>query len=96
MSSEALFLFITAVTVLYWFMFYTFMKESGQMKDERGRRINQIASEKILIVVQMLLLVGILAVNVFPSTNPVKILALIYIVAIFGHAALRYYYLRVM
>ncbi|NJE25862.1 hypothetical protein E3E22_04345 [Thermococcus sp. MV5] len=96
MSSEALFLFIAALTALYWFMFYKFMKESGEMKDERGRRINQLASEKILIVVQMLLLVGILAVNAFPSMNPIKLLALIYVVAIFGHAALRYYYLRVM
>ncbi|ASJ05869.1 DUF2178 domain-containing protein [Thermococcus pacificus] len=96
MGSGLLFLFIAAVTGIYWFMFWRFMKETGQMKDERGRRINQIASEKILIIVQMMLLVGLLASEKFETLDASKILALIYVVAIFGHASLRYYYSRVM
>lgn len=96
MGSEALFIFIAAATVIYWFAFYRFMKETGQMKDERGRRINQVASEKTLIIVQMLLLMGILAVDAFRWLDPAKVLALIYVVAIFGHALIRYHYSRVM
>ena len=96
MGSEALFIFIAAATVIYWLAFYRFMKETGQMKDERGRRINQIASEKTLIIVQMLLRAGVLAVDAFQWLDPAKVLALIYVVAIFGHALIRYYYSRVM
>ncbi|MBC7094928.1 DUF2178 domain-containing protein [Thermococcus sp.] len=96
MGSEALFVFIAAVTVIYWFAFYRFMKETDQMNDERGRRINQIASEKTLIIVQVLLLVGVLAVDAFQWLDPTKVLALIYVVAIFGHALIRYYYSRRM
>lgn len=96
MSSKALFLFITAATVLYWFMFYRFMKESGQMKDERGRHINQMASEATLIIVQMLLLIGLLAVEVFKWLDAGKMLTFVYVVAIFGHTLVRYYYVRVM
>jgi|GEM_PF-2045332 len=96
MGSVWLFVFIAAATVIYWFAFYRFMKETGQMKDERGRKINQIASEKTLIIVQMLLLVGVLAVDAFQGLDPAKVLALIYVIAIFGHALIRYHYSRVM
>jgi len=96
MGSEALFIFIAAATVVYWVAFYRFMKGTGQMKDERGRRINQIASEKTLIIVQILLLMSVLAVDNLEWLDPAKVLALIYTVAIFGHALMRYYYSRVM
>ncbi|AEK73758.1 hypothetical protein GQS_09320 [Thermococcus sp. 4557] len=96
MGSEALFIFIAAATVIYWVVFYRFMKETGQMKDERGRRINQIASERTLIILQVLLLIAILAVDNLEWLDPAKVLALIYVVAIFGHALMRYHYSRVM
>lgn len=96
MGSETLFLLIAALTVVYWFTFYSFMKETGQMKDERGRRINQAASEKVLIIVQMMLLLGLLTLEKFETLDASKVLALIYAVAILGHALLRYYYSRVM
>jgi len=96
MGSEWLFLFIAAATVIYWVAFYRFMKETGQMKDERGRRINQIASERTLIILQVLLLIAILAVDNLEWLDPAKVLALIYVVAIFGHALMRYHYSRVM
>ncbi|ASJ14783.1 DUF2178 domain-containing protein [Thermococcus radiotolerans] len=96
MGSEWLFLFIAAATVIYWFAFYRFMKETGQMKDERGRRINQVASERTLIILQVLLLIAILAVDNLEWLDPAKVLALIYVVAIFGHALMRYHYSRVM
>jgi uncharacterized membrane protein len=96
MGNEVLFLIIAGLTGIYWFTFYRFMKETGQMKDERGRRINQIASEKVLIIVQMMLLAGLLMLEKFETLDASKLLALIYAVAILGHASLRYYYTRVM
>ncbi|KPU62256.1 hypothetical protein EP1X_09695 [Thermococcus sp. EP1] len=96
MINDSLFLFIVIATVVYWFIFYRFMKETGQMKDERGRHINQMASEATLIIVQMLLLIGLLAVEVFKWLDAGKMLAFVYVVAIFGHTLVRYYYVRVM
>ncbi|NJE29714.1 DUF2178 domain-containing protein [Thermococcus sp. 18S1] len=96
MMDKVLIPIIAIATVVYGYIFYKFMKETGQMKDERGRRINQVASETTLMIVQILLLLGLIFVGIFKKFEPSKVLAFIYVVAIFGHALLRYHYARVM
>ena len=86
---------VVALALIYFAFLYTSLKNTGGLKDERGRRINQVAAEKILIVLQALLLVSLIGVEL-NVIAPKLVLVITYIVAIVGHVLLRYYYSRVM
>ncbi|AHL23267.1 DUF2178 domain-containing protein [Thermococcus nautili] len=92
----AVIVLLIAALLIYCTTFYRFMKETEGMKDERGRRINQAASEVTLIIVQTLLLASLVTVELFESINPSLLLALIFTVAVLGHSILRYHYAKVM
>ncbi|MFA4661716.1 hypothetical protein [Pyrococcus kukulkanii] len=88
-------LVIIALTIVYFVLLYSSLKNTGGLKDERARRINQIAAEKTLIFLQALLLAGLMGAEA-GVVEPKSIVVMTYIVAIVGHVFLRYHYSRVM